>query len=191
MTEDEHRDCKIEYIADVVTTGAHLLCWKAGLRTLPRGGRIVLNLDRCWCPEPHIISTDDDAPDLLRMRVLGRSVYCPVHDAHFNVRQLLDILPLGKRKTTAKKDKLLATIPWNPEPTRFYVFQSGEDYEVTAIDADPIQALSEVHPSPKQLLRGMVIEVASKQRAREILKSDTELPWKTLTLRSDLTLEPL
>jgi hypothetical protein len=194
LTQDEHRERKTDHVAGGIETGARLLIRKAGLPTKPAGGRLVLDLDKCWCPEPHRIDANDAHSDLLRMYVLDKSVFCPVHRVHFNVRQLLDLLPLGKRKSQQKKDDLLALINWNPEPVRYYAFQSGDAFETTAINTDPVIALNEVHPSPKLLLRGVLLEVASIQRVREILdtKSD-DLPWCSDLrgrLRDDLSLSP-
>jgi hypothetical protein len=194
LTEDEFRLRKTDHIADGIETGAHLLCRKASLQMMPRGGRLVLNLPQCWCkPEAHVIDLNDAGGDLLRMRVLDKSVFCPVHETHFGVRQLLDLLPLNKRKSQQKKDDFLALIPWAPQPQRYYVFQSGEGDNVTqAIDTEPVIALNEVHPSPKLLLRGVLLEVASIQRAREVLNTKgDDLPWRSDLagqLRDDLSL---
>jgi len=192
LTAEEFRERKITHIADGITNGANLLCRRANLPMTPRGGRLVLDLPQCWCkPEPHKISTEPSAK-LMQMRVLDKSVFCPVHQVHYNVRQLYDILPLGKRKSPEKKDELNATISWNPEPTRYYCHQSGEGSNMTtSINTDPVIALAEAHPSPKQLLRGVVAEVLDIRRAREVLESKSDsLPWRELhgMLRDDLSL---
>jgi hypothetical protein len=92
LTKDEHRERKTDHIDTGIETGARLLISKAGLPTKPAGGRLALILDKCWCPEPHVIDTNDAHGDLLRMYVLDKSVFCPVHKVHFNVRQLMDLL---------------------------------------------------------------------------------------------------
>jgi hypothetical protein len=195
LTEDQHRDRKIEHMATGITNGAYLLCKKAGLPIRIWGGRRILGLDRCWDPEPHIISTESDCPDGERMRLLDKTVLCPIHQTHFSVRQILDLLPLGKRKSVANKDALLATINWDPEPTRRYVFESGEGVGLTlSINTDPVLALAEAHPTPKQLLRGVVTEVADLARVRELIETKgDDLPWRSDLagmLRDDLSLSP-
>ncbi len=195
LSEDQFRERKKDFIVDGIMNGAHLLCRRAGLPITSWAGRLILNLDACWCPEPHLISTESDCPSNERMRVKDKSVYCPIHDNHFGTRQLIDMLPLGRRKTTAKTDELLALVNWTPAPDRFYAFRSGEGFnETMALNADPIEALAEVHPSPKQTLSGVVLEVAGKKRAREVLETKSaELPWRTGLhgmLRADLALPP-
>ena len=195
LTEDEFRDLKIDHLADGIENGADLLCKKAGLPIRGWGPRRVLMLDKCWCPEPHVISTESDCPSSERMRILGKVVLCPVHGSRFNVHQLLDILPLGKRKSVQNRDELLAKINWSPEQKRFYVFESGEGDGMTqAIDTNPVAALDQVRPSPKQVLRGMVFEVSSVKRVRELLElKGDDISWRTDLaglLRDDLSLPP-
>jgi len=189
LTEDQARELKIGAL-EAMPIGAYLLCKRsAELPIGVWGGNYILNLAQCWCPEPHLLDLEGDCPDGKKMRILGDHVWCPVHDNKFNVRQLMDLLQRGKRKSTANRDRLLSKINLNPEPTRYYVFQSGDHFEATGIDTDLDQALAAVQPTPKQSLRGVLIECASRQRAREILNDQAdELPWAALALRSDLTL---
>jgi hypothetical protein len=193
LTADEFRERKIDHLATGITNGAFLLCKKAGLPIRIWGGRRILALDKCWCGEPHTVATDADCPDGERMRLLDKTVLCPIHQTHFSVRQILDLLPLGKRKSVANKDALLATINWDPEPVRRYVFESGEGVGLTlSINTDPVIALAEAHPTPKQLLRGVVTEVADLARVRELIETKgDDLPWRSDLagqLRDDLSL---
>jgi hypothetical protein len=124
------------------------------------------------------------------MRIQSDHVFCPVHKKKFGVHQLLDKLPLGKRKTQAKKDELLGKINLQFGPKRYYCFESGKN-EMTGVSTDMTEALSEVQVSPKVDLRGVLIECFNLTRAREILETmGDDLPWRDLheVLRSDLTL---
>ena len=190
LDPDQAREFVIEALCDM-PIGAYLICKRAGLPIRTQAGGYILDLDPCFCPEKHTVSTESDHPDLERMRIRGDHIWCVVHQRKFNVRQLLDILPLGERKTTAKKDELLSKINVRPEPPRFYCFQSGLDFESTGMSVDPREAESSVSLNHKVQSRGMLLEVADPQRARQILEtmSDT-LPWKNLAsdIRSDLSL---
>jgi hypothetical protein len=190
LDADQVRERKIEALCDM-PIGAYLICQKAELPIRAQAGGYILDLDTCLCPEQHRVATDSDHPDLEKMRIRGDHVFCVVHKRKFNVRQLLDILPLGKRKTQAKKDALLATINLQFGPVRYYCFGSGKNFEMTGVSTDMKEALAEVQVSPLVPLRGVLIECFDLPRAHEILetKSD-ELPWRDLheVLRSDLTL---
>jgi hypothetical protein len=190
LTEDQKRERVIEALCDM-SIGAHLICQKAGLPIGTQAGIYILHLPECFCPEKHVVASDSDHPDLERMQILGTHVFCPIHKRKFDVRQLLDLLPLGKRKTQAKRDALLAKINIVPQPERFYVYQSGVDFETTGMSTDPREAESQVTLSPKVQARGMLLEVADARRARQILETMSgELPFKNLAddIRDDLTL---
>jgi hypothetical protein len=190
LSPDQVRERKIEALCDM-EIGAFLLCKKADLPIGTQARIYILHLDTCFCPEKHRVASDSDHPDLERMQIRGDHVWCPIHERKFNVHQLLDILPLGKRKTTAKRDELLAKLNINPQPERFYLYQSGADYETTGLDTDLRDAVASVRLSPKQPCRGVLLEVADAQRARAIIKDmSADLPWRDLheVLRDDLTL---
>ena len=171
---------------------AQILCRVAGVPTkIGDGQRLLVNTDRCWCPDAFVIPSDANNPDGLRMRIQSDHIYCPTHKKKFGVHQLLDKLPLGTRKTTAKKDELLSRINLQFGVRRFYVFQSGKNFEMTGVSADPKEALSEVQVSLLVPLRGVLIECFDLPRAHEILETMSDsLPWKNLNedVRDDLSL---
>lgn len=192
LDADTHRELKIKFLERECQTAAYTICKKAELPIVFIAGSHFLNLDACWCPEPHHVDRSIYTADQL-MRVMNDRVECQVHGTKWNVRQLLDILPLGKRKDRKKKDALLAKIAWNPRPERFYAFRGGEGVaSMQSLNPDPVEALRAVHPSQKQKLAGVLIEAATLQRALEILEDDNiELPWHEgleELLRHDMTL---
>ena len=172
---------------------AQILCRVAGVPSkIGDGQRLLVAVDQCWCPDSYRIATDDLAnPDGRRMRIQSDHVYCPIHKNKFGIHQLLDKLPLGTRKSTAKKDELLGKINLIFGPLRFYCFQSGVGFGMTGLSADPREALSEVQVSFKVDLRGVLIECFDLPRAHEILETmSDDLPWKDLAedVRPDLSL---
>ena len=190
LSEDQARERVIQALCDM-PIGAYLICKKAELPIRTEAGGYILDLDPCFCPEKHTVSTESDHPDLERMRIRGDHVWCVIHERKFGVRQLLDLLPLKTRKTTAKRDELLATINIHPAPTRYYCLQSGRDFETTGMSTDPREAEAQVALSPKVQSRGTLIECVDVHRARQILETMTDsLPWKDLAgdIRSDLQL---
>jgi hypothetical protein len=188
FTEAELREAWTDAVC-ATQTSAHSICRAGGVKMRGFAGHTVLMVDRCWCPEPHLISTE--SVDFERMRVRGDHIFCPIHDHKIFDRELAGRLPLGTRNDTKKRDALLAELPGaRPTEPIYHCYQSGDGYTVTSIDADPVTALANARPSPKLPLRGVLLQCATLARARELvkLKSD-DLFWCELHQRDDLDID--
>ena len=178
LTDDQTRQRKKELLASL-DTAALLLLKAAGVSVGMVGGRLVISAPECWCDEPFTYGAPDSYPASEMMRVLKDSVLCPPHGAKYSLGQLEDMLPRGKRKSKNRVDQILAKINLPVGPQRFYVFKTGVGTQARmALDTEPDRALELVRPSPKQELKGVLIECFDKARALEILEEKADdLPW--------------
>ncbi|MDH3653830.1 MAG: hypothetical protein OEN21_06155 [Myxococcales bacterium] len=193
FTEAEERQQLRNNIC-AVQGAAGIILKKAGFQMLVRGAGHVVNHDVCFLDKEHAVDLSSEiAPDFQRMVLRGGGSYlwCPIGNHKITAPQLLNVLPLGKRKNAKNADTLLRKFNCRPVLKRLYVFESGDNFEEQSADADASTALEAVRPSPKTRLRGVLIEAPSLRQAREILEAKRdELPWKELhgKLRSDQTL---
>ena len=168
---------------------------KASFQILVRGAGHIVRRDTCFVDREHRVDySSETPPDFQRMKLQagGDLLWCPIGQHKITPQQLLNVMPIGKRKTPKNQDVLLHKFNCRPELRRLYVFESGDDFETQGFDADLSTALELVRPSPKQKLRGCLIEAPTLKQAKEILKEQRDdLPWRELhgKLRADGTLD--